>query len=78
MYPACATDDHAIRRLSDDCPSAPTFPTRIVMVASAASAGPHVDCASSSATSKRRRNAPSAAAFVATAMNVVIGVGAPS
>ena len=56
-------------------PSAPTLPTTIVIVASAASAGPHVGCASISATSNSRSITPNAAAFVATAMNAVIGVG---
>ena len=78
MYPACATDEYASMRFSDDCPSAPTLPTMIVIVANAARAGPHVDCASMSAVSKKRRNTPSAATFVATAMNAVTGVGAPS
>ncbi len=65
-------------RFSEDCPSAPTLPTRIVIVASAASAGPQLAWASIRATSNRRRSTPSAATFVATAMNAVIGVGAPS
>ena len=65
-------------RFSDDCPSAPTLPTRIVIVASTASAGPQVDCAPIRATSKKRRNTPSAATLVVTAMNAVTGVGAPS
>ncbi len=65
-------------RFSEDCPSAPTLPTRIVIVASAASAGPQLGCAPISATSKKRRNTPSAATFVVTAMNAVTGVGAPS
>ena len=50
----------------------------IVIVASTASAGPQLACAPISATSKKRRNTPSAATFVATAMNAVTGVGAPS
>ncbi len=65
-------------RFSEDCPSAPTLPTRIVIVASAASAGPQLPCAEISATSKKRRKTPSAATLVATAMKAVTGVGAPS
>ena len=65
-------------RFSEDCPSAPTLPTMIVTVASTASAGPQLDCAPSSATSKKRRNAPNAATLVVTAMKAVTGVGAPS
>ena len=65
-------------RFSEDWPSAPTLPTMIVIVASTASAGPQLPCASIRATSKKRRNTPSAATFVATAMNAVTGVGAPS
>ena len=49
-----------------------------MIVASTAIAGPQVLCAPISATSKKRRNTPNAAAFVATAMNAVTGVGAPS
>ena len=64
--------------MSDDCPIAPTLPTTIVMTASVASAGAHVSAASITATSKKRRMMPNAAALVATAMNAVIGVGAPS
>ena len=65
-------------RLSDVCPSAPTLPTTIVTAASAASIGAQSSCAPISAVSKRRSSTPSAAAFVATAMNAVTGVGAPS
>ena len=65
-------------RLSEDWPSAPTLPTMIVIVASAASAGPQVDCASMRAVSKKRKKTPKAATLVATAMNAVTGVGAPS
>ena len=42
-------------RFSEDCPSAPTLPTRIVIVASTATAGPQLLCAPISATSKKRR-----------------------
>ena len=62
----------------DVWPSAPTLPTRIEMVASAARAGPQSPLASTRATSKRRSAMPKAAAFVAVAMNAVTGVGAPS
>ena len=65
-------------RFSEDCPSAPTLPTMIVIAASIADRGPQLAWASISATSKKRRNTPSAATFVATAMNAVTGVGAPS
>ena len=65
-------------RLTLDCPSAPTLPTTIVIAASAARAGAQLGCASMSATSNRRSATPKAAAFVAVAMNAVIGVGAPS
>ena len=50
----------------------------IVIVASAAISGPQVFWALIAATSKNRRNTPSAAALVAVAMKPVIGVGAPS
>ena len=50
----------------------------IVIAAIAASSGAHVSWAPIAATSKKRRNTPSAAALVAVAMNAVIGVGAPS
>ena len=65
-------------RFSDDCPIAPTLPTAIVTTASTASAGPQVVARSISATSKNRSSTPNAAALVATAMNAVTGVGAPS
>ena len=64
--------------MSEDWPSAPTLPTKIVIVASVASAGPQSNWSPTSATSKIRSSTPNAAAFVATAMNAVIGVGAPS
>jgi hypothetical protein len=54
------------------------LPTTIVTAASVASAGAHVSAASITATSKNRMMMPSAAALVATAMNAVTGVGAPS
>ena len=57
---------------------APTLPTTIVIAASAASAGAQSLRASKRPKSKRRSMTPNAAAFVATAMNAVIGVGAPS
>ena len=57
---------------------APTLPTMIVIVASVASAGPQSSWVPISATSKTRSRTPKAAALVATAMNAVIGVGAPS
>ncbi len=50
----------------------------IVIAAIVAIAGAHVLCSPITATSKKRRNTPSAAALVAVAMNAVIGVGAPS
>jgi hypothetical protein len=53
------------------------LPTTIVIVASAASIGAQVPRAPKAATSKKRRNTPSAAALVAVAMKAVIGVGAP-
>ena len=65
-------------RLSEDWPSAPTLPTIIVIAATAASSGAHLSCTPNAAMSKKRMNTPSAAAFVAVAMNAVIGVGAPS
>ena len=65
-------------RLSEDWPSAPVLPTMIVIAAIVASSGAHVFCAPIAAKSKKRRNAPIAAALVAVAMNAVIGVGAPS
>ncbi len=49
----------------------------IVIVASAASAGAQLVCADPSASKNSRRKTPNAAAFVATAMNAVTGVGAP-
>ncbi len=64
--------------MSEDCPSAPTLPTRIVIVARAAIAGAQLPRVPIRATSKKRRNTPSAATLVVTAMNAVTGVGAPS
>ena len=49
-----------------------------MITASAAIAGAHVRAASIRATSNSRRITPKAAALVATAMNAVTGVGAPS
>ncbi len=49
----------------------------IVMIASAASAGAHSTWELISASSKKRRKIAKAAALVATAMKLVIGVGAP-
>ena len=65
-------------RLIDDCPIAPTLPITIVVTASTASAGAHSFVALMRAVSNSRSRTPKAAAFVATAMNAVIGVGAPS
>ena len=50
----------------------------MVIAASTASAGPQSSCDSPSALSNSRIRIAKAAALVATAMNVVIGVGAPS
>ena len=50
----------------------------IVIAAIAAISGAHASWAEITATSKKRRNTPSAAALVAVAMKPVIGVGAPS
>jgi hypothetical protein len=69
--------DQASRRLSERWAIAPTLPMTIVAVARAASAGPQSAWDESSAWSKKRRKTAKAAAFVATAMKVVIGVGAP-
>ena len=63
--------------MSDVCPSAPTLPTMIVTAARNPSTGCHTSLAPMSATSKSRIVTPSAAAFVATAINAVTGVGAP-
>ena len=49
----------------------------IETAASAASAGCQSPTAGPSATSKKRAKTANAAAFVATAMNAVTGVGAP-
>src|SRR5215218_6658184 len=65
-------------RFSEDWPIAPTLPTAIVTVASTANAGAHVDARSISPTSNSRSSTPNAAALVATAMNAVTAVGAPS
>ena len=64
-------------RFSERCAMAPTFPITIVMAASTASAGAQSSCDSPSAWSNSRRKIANAAALVATAMKVVIGVGAP-
>ena len=53
------------------------FPTTIETAASTASAGCQLSTAGPSATSKKRTKTQNAAAFVATAMNAVTGVGAP-
>ena len=50
----------------------------IVIAASVAIAGAHELNAVGTATSKKRRKTPIAAALVAVAMKAVIGVGAPS
>ena len=65
-------------RLSERCPSAPTLPTTIETAARAASAGCQSPAAGPSASSKKRTATQNTAAFVATAMNAVTGVGAPS
>ncbi len=65
-------------RFSEDCPSAPTLPTMIVIVASIASAGPQLDLRVDQRDVEEAQKTPSAATLVATAMNAVIGVGAPS
>jgi hypothetical protein len=54
------------------------LPTTIVTTARAASAGAHVPAVRISASSNSRSSTPNAAALVATAMNAVTGVGAPS
>src|SRR5436190_3438220 len=56
---------------------APTLPTRMVVIASTKSAGAHLEWLAMNASSKMRSAIANAAALVATAMNVVIGVGAP-
>ena len=53
------------------------LPTAIETAASAASAGCQSSTDGPSATSKKRTKTQNAAAFVATAMNAVTGVGAP-
>ena len=50
----------------------------IVIAASAISTGRQFACSPISITSSTRSSTVKAAAFVATAMNAVIGVGAPS
>ncbi len=50
----------------------------IEIAASAASAESQLSTDGPSATSKKRTKTQNAAAFVATAMNAVTGVGAPS
>ena len=65
-------------RFTERCGIAPTLPITIVTAASTASAGPQSSCESPKAWSKRRMKTAKAAALVATAMKVVIGVGAPS
>ena len=77
MYPACATPDHASIRFVEFCEIAPAFPITIVVTASAASAGPQSVRSPIRPSSKKRSRIANAAALVATAMNVVIGVGAP-
>ena len=57
---------------------APMLPTAIEIVASTASAMSQSPCWGARATSKKRMKTAKAAALVATAMNEVIGVGAPS
>src|SRR4051794_6275366 len=49
----------------------------IVIMASAASALDHVGCTPGNASTNRRRKTANAAAFVATAISAVTGVGAP-
>ena len=53
------------------------FPTAIEIAARAASAGCQLSTAGPRATMKKRAKTTNAAAFVATAMNAVTGVGAP-
>ena len=65
-------------RFTDRCGIAPTLPITMVTAASTASAGPQSSCDRPNAWSKSRMNTAKAAALVATAMKVVIGVGAPS
>ena len=69
--------DQASMRLSERWAIAPTLPITIVVAASTASAGAHSSCDSASAWPNSRSMIAKAAALVATAMNVVIGVGAP-
>ena len=65
-------------RFSESWPIAPMLPTAIVTTASAASATSQSSLAGSSAMSKKRSRIANAAALVATAMNAVTDVGAPS
>ena len=65
-------------RFSERCAIAPTLPITMVTAASTASAGPQSSWDSPKAWSNRRIRTANAAALVATAMKVVIGVGAPS
>ena len=64
--------------MTDDCPIAPTLPTTIVTTASVANAGAHSVGGADQRAVEQPDHDPNAAAFVATAMNAVIGVGAPS
>ena len=56
---------------------APTLPTMIEIAAIAASAGCHWSAEGPRATMKKRAKTAKTAAFVATAMKAVTGVGAP-
>ena len=56
---------------------APTLPITIVAAASAASAGRPVELRQPERVVEQAQEIANAAALVATAMNVVIGVGAP-
>ena len=74
----CAMLEYASIRFTFACASATTFPPVIVTAARIAKTALQSRPRGPSATSITRRMAAKAAAFGATLMNAVAGVGAPS
>src|SRR5438093_4240193 len=70
--------EYASIRFTLGCASATTFPSVMVIAASTAKIAVQSTASGASATPTRRRMAAKAAAFGATDMNAVTGVGAPS
>src|SRR5439155_13992907 len=77
IYPACAMELYASKRLTFVCTSAPKLPANIVSAASAQKAQ-NQKCVAAGTVAKIRKSSANAAAFGPAENKAVTGVGAPS